>query len=66
LCFIAFSVHVSLHTLHHVPHTQVLARCNLKGSHLMSVLGIPHWWTDEVGNNVSKRILSCLGSMWCC
>ena len=42
----------SLHTIHYALHTQVLARCpklnNLKGSCLVSVLGIlQHWWNQE-------------------
>jgi len=39
-----FLIRVSLHTVHHAPHTQVLARSpklnNLKGSRPISVLGI--------------------------
>jgi len=51
-CLNVFSIQVSLHTVHHTPHTQVLARCpklnNRKGSCLVSVLDIPqHWWNQE-------------------
>jgi len=65
-CRIAFSSSCNLHTVHVALHTQVLARCrklnNLKGSSL--VLWFPYFSTDEIRNNVSKKILSCLGSMW--
>jgi len=48
----AISIDVSLHTVPYAPHIQVLARCpklnNLKGSCLVSVLGIlQHWWNQE-------------------
>jgi len=61
---IAFSSsYISLHTVEVIPLTQFLQRTypklnNLKGSSLVSAMRILQHW-----NNVSKKILSCLGSM---